>query len=93
MFAVFCDICVISVFKVEVYSEKSAAALSDCRFLYSDYSKNYLTNPRLIVRLLTQSKLKPKAAIGSICDGDCAAVELDSVFYNGKSETCTTLLA
>ena len=46
-----------------------------------------------IVWLLTQSKLKPKTAIGSICDDDCAAVELDCVFYNGKPETCTTLLA
>ena len=64
-----------------------------CRFLYSVISKNLLTNPKLIVRLLIQSKLKPKTSIGSICDDDCAAVELDSVFYNGKSQTCTTLLA
>ena len=44
-------------------------------------------------RAFKYCKLKPKTAIGSICDGDYAAVELDSVFYNGKPETCTTLLA
>jgi hypothetical protein len=41
----------------------------------------------------THSEFKPQSAIGSVCDGDDAAVELDCVFYNGKSQTCTTLLA
>ena len=62
----------------------------DCRFLYSNYSKSYLTNPKLIVRSLTQSKLKPKTAIGSICDDDCAAVELYGVLDNRQTETRAT---
>ena len=46
-----------------------------------------------IVWLLIQSKHKSQTAIGTVRGDDCATVELDCVFYNGKSQTCTTLLA
>ena len=39
------------------------------------------------------SKFKAKTSIGAVCCRDCAAVELDCVFYDGKTQTCTTLLA
>ena len=38
-------------------------------------------------------KFKHQTTIRSICGGDGAAVELDGVFYDGKTEACTALLA
>ena len=43
-----------------------------------------------IILLFIQGKLKPKAAIGVVGGGDCAAVELYGVLDNGKAETRAT---